>query len=167
MHSFIKKILILVYLQKIIWKFLKYFRNIHRNHLIRRNNFLQKQMLKSSRIELVHLKNLKDFNKNLGSVLKSLIGKINRNMNKMMMKIQNGLNLIQKNNQLNFLEMLWKMKAKFVNKQQKRRKKDYLCKRKKNVKLLKMRKIQLKNRKTKHKKKLIKKNYGKQKLWPL
>lgn len=73
-------------------------------------------MLKSSRIELVHLKNLKDFNKNLGSVLKSLIGKINRNMNKMMMKIQNGLNLIQKNNQLNFLEMLWKMKAKFVNK---------------------------------------------------
>ncbi len=167
MHSFIKKILILVYLQKIIWKFLKYFRNIHRNHLIRRNNFLQKQMLKSSRIELVHLKNLKDFNKNLGSVLKSLIGKINRNMNKMMMKIQNGLNLIQKNNQLNFLEMLWKMKAKFVNKQQKRRKKDYLCKRKKNVKLLKMRKIQLKNRKTKHKKKLIKKNYGKQKLQPL
>lgn len=167
MLLFLKNRSILVYLPKIIWKFLKYFLNIHRNLLIWKNNFLQKQMLKNFRIELVHLKNLKDFNKNLASVLKSLNGKINRNMNKKRMKIQNGLNLILKNNRLNFLEMLWKMKVKFVSKQQKRRKKDYLCKKKKNVKLLKMHKIQLKNRKTKHKMKLIKKNYEKQKLWLL
>jgi hypothetical protein len=62
-------------------------------------------MLKNSRIELVHLKNLKDFNKNLVSALRSLTGKTNRNMNKKRKKIQNGLNLILKNNQLNFLEM--------------------------------------------------------------
>jgi hypothetical protein len=62
-------------------------------------------MLKNSKIELVHLKNLKDYNKNLVSVLKSLTGKTNRNMNKKRKKIQNGLNLILKNNQLNFLEM--------------------------------------------------------------
>ncbi len=167
MLLFIKNRLILVYLPQIIWKFMKYFRNIHKNLLIWKNNYLQKQMLKNSRIERVHLKNLKDYNKNLASVLKSLIGKINRNMNKKRMKIQNGLNLILKNNRLNFLEMLWKMKTKFVSKQQKRRKKDYLCKKKKNVKLLKTHKIQLKNKKTKHKKKSIKKNYVKQKLWLL
>jgi hypothetical protein len=62
-------------------------------------------MLKNSKIELVHLKNLKDYNKTLVSVLKSLTGKTNRNMNKKRKKIQNGLNLILKNNLLNFLEM--------------------------------------------------------------
>ena len=88
-------------------------------------------------------------------------------MNKKKKKIQNGLNLTLKNNLVNFLEMLWKMKAKFVSKQLKGKKKDYLCKKKKNEKLLKMHKLQLKNRKIKLKKKSIKKNYVKRKLWLL
>ena len=133
MLSFIKKRLILIYLQKIIWKFLKYFHKIHRNPSTYKNNCQQKQMLKNFRIGLANLKNLKDSNKSQVSAHKSPTGKTNRDMIKKKKKTQNGQNLILKNNQLNFSVMLWKMKAKFVSKQQKKRKKNYLCKRRKNA----------------------------------